>query len=333
MEPSGPTMMGLALLEEQMSGRRLSPSTRAVIRQMVGRFIRWALGQRKAEIEKLEGREILAFYRWLGSFVSKRTGKGLSKQTIVMHMKAVKRLYSVLYRFGLIEENPWHTLALKLPVERYWKRRPLTRDQVTLFLESLDIQTGIGLRDRCLFELIYSSGLRIGEATTLKVGGIDFERRLMVVKGKFGKQRMVPFSEVAKAFLLLFLKERKDDREAWVFPGHRGAVVGSHMVTYYVNVRFQKHMKALGISGQGISAHSLRHSTATHLLENGASVRHVQELLGHANVETTARYTHVMIDGLFKVYRRYHPREHDLFEVVDESYQQRLAKLVKSTLR
>jgi integrase/recombinase XerC len=108
-----------------------------------------------------------------------------------------------------------------------------------------------------------------------------------------------------------------------VFSGQQG----SHLVANYLGVRFQKHMQELGMKNTQVSTHSIRHSTATHLLENGASIRHVQELLGHASIESTARYTHVMADSLTKVFRKHHPREHELFEVVDEDYRRRLAVL------
>jgi site-specific recombinase XerD len=189
------------------------------------------------------------------------------------------------------------------------------------------VTTAVGLRDRALFELIYSSGLRVSEAAALKVSDIDFERRLMVVRGKFDRDRMVPVSEVARDFLQRFLHDKLERPDAWAFEGTRGATKGRHLRGSSISGRFRILLREFGMDRPEISTHSIRHSTATHLLENGASVRHVQELLGHRNIESTVRYTQVMTDALVMVYRRHHPREHELFEAVDEEYEKRLSTL------
>jgi site-specific recombinase XerD len=208
------------------------------------------------------------------------------------------------------------------------KRRPLTRDEITRFLEQLNTGTSQGLKDRTLFELIYSSGLRVAEIAALKVKDINFERREMLVRGKGSRDRLVPFSKVARDFLLLFLKDRADRPEAWVFCGSRGSRTGEHMRSGGISERFKTLLRRFEMDKKEISTHSIRHSTATHLLENGASVRHVQELLGHKSIETTVRYTHIQTEGLLKIYRKHHPREHGLYETVDEGYNNRLETIL-----
>jgi site-specific recombinase XerD len=126
-----------------------------------------------------------------------------------------------------------------------------------------------------------------------------------------------------------YLGDKAEHREAWVFEGLRGPTKGGHLRGGTVSERFRELLKTVGMDKPELSTHSIRHSTATHLLENGASIRHVQELLGHRSIESTVRYTHVMTDGLAKVYRRHHPREHELFEAVDEEYRRRLATLAR----
>ena len=111
-----------------------------------------------------------------------------------------------------------------------------------------------------------------------------------------------------------------------MFLGTRGPTKTGHLRSTSISERFRDLLRRFDMDKKEISTHSVRHSTATHLLENGASVRHVQELLGHSNIESTVRYTHVMIDSLAKVYRKHHPREHELFEVVDQEYERRLEK-------
>lgn len=225
-------------------------------------------------------------------------------------------------------------LKLDIPLPTGWNRRPLTREEITRFLESIDTGTRQGLKDRTLFELIYSSGLRVAEAAALKVGDIDFDRRVMVVRGKFDRDRMVPISCVAHDFLVLYLGDKIDDGDEWVFTGYGGPTRGRHMSSMGVSERFRTLVRRFGMDRPEISTHSIRHSTATHLLENGASIRHVQELLGHRCIESTVRYTHVMTDTLTREYRKYHPREHELFEAVDDDYDARLdSVLVRSKKR
>jgi site-specific recombinase XerD len=319
----------VALVEEDMSARRLGEHTRQIVRLIVRRFLQWARETGGADVRKLGKKDLVAFHTWITSQRAPRSGRALAVETTNQYMAVVRRLYSVLYRRGVIAENPWHELAVGRARSKAWRRRALTMVEVTRFLESLDTTTRVGLRDRCLFELMYSSGLRVGETVRLKVGDLDFEGRLMQVRGKFSKDRIVPFSQVAREFVVLYVGERIEDREAWVFPGLSTGGRGGHLSIPTVEVRFRGYMAKLGMKSEEVTVHSLRHSTATHLLENGASVRHVQELLGHANVETTARYTHVLTESLAKVYRKYHPREHELFEEVDEEYERRLAVIVQ----
>ena len=150
----------------------------------------------------------------------------------------------------------------------------------------------------------------------------------MVVRGKFDRDRMVPISEVACDFLRLYLGERIENGDAWIFTGYAGFTRGRHLTSASVSERFQTLLRRFGMDKPEISTHSIRHSTATHLLENGASIRHVQELLGHRNIESTVRYTHVMTDTITREYRKYHPREHELFEAVDADYDARLDSLL-----
>lgn len=316
------------LVEQEMTGRRYASHSKVLVRRAVRDFLRWASRRGTGDVRELGKRDLLSYHAHLCGRKSKKTGEPLAPTTVNARFSAVRLLYSCLYREGALSENPAQGLDLDLPEPAGWRRRPLTREEVTRFLESIDIGTPQGLKDRTLFELIYSSGLRVAEVAALKVGDIDFERRLMVVRGKFDRDRMVPISEVARDFLRAHLGTKLDQPEAWVFVGFGGATRGRHMASMSVSERFRTLLKRFDMDRKEISTHSLRHSTATHLLENGASVRHVQELLGHRDIETTVRYTHVMTDGLAKVFRKHHPREHELFEVVDDEYEARLASLI-----
>lgn len=321
--------LGLRLVSEELTGRRYVEASKKAALRAVSDFYRWASRRSSPDVRTFGKKELTSYFGHLCKQPSKRTGELLRPGTINERFQAVRLLYSCLYRSGAIGENPCHGLVLELPEPKAWTRRPLTRDEITTFLESIDTGDAVGLRDRALFELIYSSGLRVSEAAALKVGDIDFERRLMVVRGKFDRDRMVPVSEVARDFLVHHLGAKQDSPEAWVFEGTRGATCGRHLRSTSVSERFRGLLREFGMDRPEISTHSIRHSTATHLLENGASIRHVQELLGHKNIESTVRYTHVMTDGLAKVYRRHHPREHELYEEIDEEYEARLSALAR----
>jgi site-specific recombinase XerD len=166
------------------------------------------------------------------------------------------------------------------------------------------------------------------EAARLQVWDVSLERREIIVRGKFGRDRVVPLSGVAEMFLRHYLGKRINCPDGPVFLGMYGRHAEKGLKPESISRHFRNMLKRLDIDRKQTSAHSIRHSTATHLLDNGAGIRHVQELLGHRNLETTARYTHVQTDGLFKIYRKYHPREHELFEVADGAYGERVRKLL-----
>lgn len=316
------------LVEEELTARRLAPHSRVIVRAAQKEFLRMVSRRYSGNLRAIGRKELIRYHAELVARKSTKTGEPLASDTINARFRAVLMLFSVLYRAGAIQENPAHGLKLELKRPAGWKRRALTQEEITRFLESIDPGTTQGLKDRTLFELIYSSGLRVSEAAALKVSDIDFSRRVMVVRGKFDRDRVVPISTVALDFLVLYLGKKSDDGEAWVFPGRAGVSRGKHIAPMTVSERFRTLLRRFGMDRPEISTHSIRHSTATHLLENGASIRHVQELLGHHCIESTVRYTHVMTDALTRIYRKYHPREHELFESVDAAYEARFEALI-----
>lgn len=316
------------LMNEELDGVRIKPHTRNMILKDHEAFIVFLNGRDIREVQK---KDLMAYHQHLCTLRSKKTGELLSRHTIHDRFYNACRLFSVMYRGGLIRENPCHNLKLDNVQRQGLRRRLLTREEINGFLEHLDTSGTVGLRDRTLFELIYSSGLRVAEAASLKREDVNLDRREIIVRGKGDRDRLVPISKLACAFLEFYLGSRTAP-EPWVFPGGgRGPKTGGHIRPNTISERFRDLLRRFDMDKKEISTHSIRHSTATHLLENGASVRHVQELLGHKNIETTVRYTHMMIDGLTKVYRKYHPREHELFEAVDDEYYKRLGTLLENT--
>jgi site-specific recombinase XerD len=318
----------LELSKQEMEGDRLAERSRQAVLKAQGDFLAWT--ERKGyALEEAGGSILREYHGELCAARSKKTGEPLHPHTVNDRFHAVKVLFSLLYREEAIKENPAQGLRLELPEGGGMKRRPLAREEINGFLERLDAGTAQGLKDRALFELIYSSGLRVAEAAGLKVRDIDFDRREMRVRGKGERERVAPFSRVAKEFLLLFLGDRVRKPEAWVFCGSRGSRAGEGIRGGSISERFRVLLRRFGMDKPGISAHSVRHSTATHLLENGAGVRHVQELLGHKNIETTVRYTQMGDGEVARVYRKYHLREHEYYKEVDEEYLRRLSSVLE----
>jgi len=319
--------LALKLSYEEMAANRLTKRSLNAAVKAQNEFVAWT-EEKGYALETMGKAQLVEYHKELCRRRSKKTGELLVATTINDMFQKAAALFSVLYAEEVIKENPAHNLDLDLPENHGMRRRPLTLEEINTFLENIDASTAQGLKDRALFELIYSSGLRVSEAAGIRVKDIDFERREVIVRGKGDRDRVVPFSKVAKEFLLVFLGKRIDMPDEWVFSSSRGNGKGLHIRSCSISERFRILLRRFGMDKQEISTHSIRHSTATHLLENGASVRHIQELLGHKSIETTVRYTQIQTDGVFKVFRKYHPREHEMFETLDDDYLKRFETLL-----
>jgi len=239
----------------------------------------------------------------------------LSKQSKKMIFGAIRLLFKCLYLLEMILTNPTQDYFIK-PDGKDGIREIFTGEEMSNLLDSIEIGSEKGLSDRAMFELIYSSGLRIGEVCNIKIGDIDFTERILLIRqGKFSKDRVVPVSEVAMSFLNKHLDGRIEREDEYVFGRIRKE---------RIRKIFRGYLKNIGIERENITVHSIRHSTATHLLEAGADLRYVQELLGHTSIETTAIYTHTPIESLKRIYKSYHPRENEYFDEISEEYFKRL---------
>jgi integrase/recombinase XerD len=273
----------------------------------------------KRDLREITVQELTAYLSDLREQISERTGRRLSFSTQSMMAFAVKDLFRLLYISDLILTNPCPDIGLKMKTEGI-KRAVLSEAEMANILDSIALSDPVSLRDRALFELLYSSGLRIGEALRLKVSDIDTENRMVLIRrGKGGKDRVEPVSEAAMKFLKLHLAGREENKDDLVFLGVLGNLTSSTM-----NDRFKKIAEKVGVVRKHLSVHSIRHSTATHLLEHGADLRYVQELLGHESIETTAIYTHCLSEGLKRIYKTHHPRENESYVEVNTEYRNRL---------
>lgn len=236
-------------------------------------------------------------------YLSSRKTDGCSELTLAKDISALRALGAFL-----VLENVWRqneALVLDRPKARRSLPRVLSVDQVDSLLASIDTSNDLGIRDRALFELIYSCGLRISEAATLQIGNLHLNEMLLLVRGKGDKERIVPFGDAAKEWLERYLSQV------------RPRLVGKKIIpTVFVNYKGQpisrkgvwKRFKELeALTGIDCKVHTLRHSFATHLLSGGADLRSVQALLGHSDLATTQIYTHVSDSELRDYHKEYFP--------------------------
>jgi len=263
------------------------------------------------------------YLRHLQETDSPFTGKKYRPHTIMMKAGSLRLLFQSLYVEELVLANPMREVEYTVKGDD-GRREVMSEEELAKFLDNVEEKNTMGVRDRAMFELMYSSGLRCSEVANLAIGDVDlYNREVIVRQGKFGKDRVVPISEVAAKFLRRYLCGRNTKDEA-VFWTRSGRVSGST-----VGHRFRDLLVRYGLARPRVSAHSVRHSTATHLLEHGAGIRYVAELLGHEDIQTTVRYTHMLPENLKGVFRRFHPRENECYRELDEEYRQRIAEFLK----
>lgn len=244
------------------------------------------------------------------SFVFSLHGRN-SASTVSRKLSALRTFFRFLIREGEIVDNP--LTGISGPKSGRSIPAFLTVDEVFSLLESPDSRDTFIRRDRAILELLYSSGIRVAELVSRDVQDLDFEVEMLRVTGKGNKQRLVPVGRPALEAILQWLKERDGiissrkakgsqfDTDA-LFINSRGGRLTTRSIERFVI----KYGKRAGLR-QAVTPHALRHSFATHLLEMGADLRSVQELLGHASLSTTQRYTHLTLDHLTEVYDKAHP--------------------------
>lgn len=240
----------------------------------------------------------------LTEYLLARRADGLDDLSVAKAVSALRSFFRHMMDEGLRKDNP----ASLLERPRADRRLPsvLPRDAVERLLESIDVSTPGGLRDRALVELIYSSGLRISEAAGLDLMDLSFGESLARVRGKGGKERLVPFGSEAARWLRAYLSDSrprlaKAKRSPAVFLNRSGARISRKGI-------WKNYAAVASVAGTGSKLHTLRHSFATELLGGGADLRSVQELLGHADLNTTQIYTHVDAASLRANHARYLPR-------------------------
>ena len=251
------------------------------------------------------------------SFVAARARSGLARTSQGRALSAVKGLFRFAVREGVLTASP--ARGVRTPKAPKTLPRHLRPGEIESLIEAAGDPAANGpasealrLRDRAILELLYATGLRVGELVSLDWPDLDLSARVLRTLGKGGKERMVPFGREAEAALRAWLARWNEVREEAgaaapddepVFLNHRGGRLTDRSVRRLVD-----RAVAVASLAQGVHPHTLRHTFATHLLEAGADLRSIQELLGHASLSTTQRNTHLDIDRLLNVYRESHPK-------------------------
>jgi integrase/recombinase XerC len=300
------------------------------VRRLIHRYLEHLQGERQVSPQTLRAYEhdLLTFHEFLAkdflgkepeavrpqdadplavrSFLAALTRKGLSKRSQGRALSAVRSLFRFACREGTLEANP--AQGVKTPKAPKTLPRHLRPGEVESLIEAPAGEGPLVLRDRAILELLYAAGLRVSELVGLDWPDVDLSARMVRVMGKGSKERMVPFgrpaAEALRAWLGVWdtLRDATDEGQP-VFLTRKGLRLGDRAVRRVID-----HWVDVAAVARGVHPHTLRHTFATHLLEGGADLRAIQELLGHSSLSTTQKYTHLEVERLLAVYRGAHPR-------------------------
>jgi integrase/recombinase XerC len=231
--------------------------------------------------------------------------KDLKKSSLSRKVSAIKVFFKFMKKKGYIDENT--ALVIKNPKIEKHLPKFYTIDEMFHFLDFLPKEGWLNIRNLAIFELMYSTGMRASEVLAVDVEDLHMDGMWVKVKGKGGKERILPFGDKAKeaieAYLEALKKVGKYDQKSAIFISFRG-----ERLTYRGLLTIMKKHQIKAQLFKNLSLHGVRHSFATHMLDSGADLRSIQELLGHAKLSTTQRYTHVSMDKLMEIYDKSHPR-------------------------
>jgi tyrosine recombinase XerC len=242
----------------------------------------------------------------LRGFLAALFEKKDKKSTVARKLAAIRSFFQFCIRKRWLEDNPAKVVAT--PKQEKHVPSFLSEEDMNEFLDLPKTGKPLDLRDKCVLELLYATGLRVSELVGIDLEDINFEERIIRVRGKGKKERLVPFGKIAKESLILYMRARYlinngEIDDSALFLNYRGARLSSRSVERVVDKYI--HFSAMR---RKISPHSLRHSFASHLLSRGADLRVIQELLGHESLATTQKYTHLDLKQLIDVYKKSHPR-------------------------
>ncbi|HSA61177.1 MAG TPA: tyrosine recombinase XerC [Nitrospiraceae bacterium] len=283
---------------ERNASRETIRSYHSDLQQLTRFLYRTESAPRSIRADHVSTEDIRAYLHWLDR-------KGEKASSLARKLACLRSFYRFLVREGTAQKNPAEDIrSPKLPKPL---PRVLTKDDANALMEFPGEESSLSLRDRALLETLYSTGARVSEAVGINLGDLHQAQGLVHLRGKGRKERVVPIGDVAIQAIReyrtsLKLSAASRQPSAPVFLNHRGGRLTTRSVARIVS-RYSSRL-----AGGAVSPHALRHSYATHLLDEGADLRSIQEMLGHASLSTTQKYTHLAADQLVAVYDRAHPR-------------------------
>ncbi len=289
----------LSFMDFLSAEKNASINTMAAYRRDIEEFFIYAGAE--GSTKELTPRDVR---KWLAAL----TRKGFKRTTISRKLSSVRAFFKYLFRMGILDTNPAEPISF--PIRSRSLPRNLTAAQATDILEKIPTTDIKLMRDRAIMELLYSTGIRVSELTGLDLDSISLSPEMIKVRGKGRKERVIPFGRHARNAIESYLSERhgllerlgKADEQA-LFVNKNGGRLSPRSVQRIVSGAALK----AGIYSH-VTPHVFRHTMATHLLEAGADLRSIQELLGHASVATTQKYTHLNLERLRQVFENAHPR-------------------------
>ena len=285
--------------------RNLSPHTLRNYASDLEQFQQHLFSVEKRDDFPLSEIDRLTIREWMASLHGRN-----KKTSVARKLASLRTFFQFLIREGKLESNPAKLVATP-KIERKLPNH-LSMEDAVRFVETPDINTDLGRRDRAILEFLYATGIRVGELVGIDLGDVDLRERMVRVTGKRKKQRIVPFGEPAAQAVTLYLESTRAaflsgapeaERDNALFLHRRGG----RLTTRSVGRMIDKYIKMCA-DIHDISPHSLRHTFATHLLDSGADLRDIQELLGHARLSTTQIYTQVSMEKMIEVYDKAHPK-------------------------
>ena len=293
-------------LDHLLVERGLSDHTLTAYRRDLRRYVAFLRDRGVTAPEAVDEAMVRSFVASLSASTHGEDERPYRATSVARSLSSIRSFHRFMVREGVTDRDP--AAGTRQPKLPRTLPRPLPLDEVGRLLEAPDADTPVGLRDRALLELLYGSGLRVSELVGLDVDDVDLEEGAVRVLGKGGKEREVPLGRFGREATAAYLVRA---RPVFASARSRSALFlnqrGGRLTRQSVNRILAEHVKTAGIRRR-VTPHSLRHSFATHLLEGGADVRVVQELLGHASVATTQIYTLVTKEHLREVYYTSHPR-------------------------
>jgi len=287
--------------------RNVSPHTLRNYASDLEQFRDHLLSVEKREDFPVEQIDRLTIREWMAELHA-----GHKKTSVARKLASLRTFFQFLVREGTLETNPAKQVATP-KIERKLPNH-LSMEDAVRFIETPDVETDLGRRDRAILEFLYATGIRVGELVGINIADVDFRERMVRVTGKRKKQRIVPFGEPSAKAVMLYIQETRETflMNAPVTERDVNALFlnyqGTRITTRSVGRMIDKYIKQCA-DIHAISPHSLRHTFATHLLDSGADLRDIQELLGHARLSTTQIYTEASMAKLQAEYNESHPRD------------------------